>query len=122
MTTFAKKYMNRENQSFGKGCRIIRRAEFLEELQYYISQGKMELEETLKLWKQKTHILRYFNDSDLPKSSDFLTRFYEGHNWLTMHDMMLSKPLLVYNNNNIIIIYGTYHCIIFMPQVEVIFI
>ena len=46
----------------------------------YFSQGKMELEETLKLWKQKTHILRYFNDSDLPKSSDFLTRFYEGHN------------------------------------------
>jgi len=45
-----------------------------------VIKGQMELKETIKIWKQKGHIMRFWKESLEPKPTDFLSKFMAGHN------------------------------------------
>lgn len=40
-----------------------------------VIKGQMELKETIQIWKQKGHLMRYWQESVEPKSTDFLSKF-----------------------------------------------
>ncbi|ORZ01608.1 hypothetical protein BCR43DRAFT_487208 [Syncephalastrum racemosum] len=44
-----------------------------------LAKGQMEYQETMNVWKQTTHIYRYFYEEEAPpKPTTFLDKFYEG--------------------------------------------
>lgn len=45
-----------------------------------VIRGQMELQETLAIWKQPSHIMRYWKETVEPKPTDFLSKFLSGKN------------------------------------------
>jgi NADH dehydrogenase (ubiquinone) 1 alpha subcomplex subunit 6 len=47
---------------------------------YYQSKGQMELVETAEIWKQRGHIMDYFNESNAKAGAktDFLSKFLDN--------------------------------------------
>ncbi|XP_005094202.1 NADH dehydrogenase [ubiquinone] 1 alpha subcomplex subunit 6 [Aplysia californica] len=43
-----------------------------------VIKGQMDLVETANIWKQRNHIMMFFQDTVNPKPADFLSKFYEG--------------------------------------------
>ncbi|KAG8177416.1 hypothetical protein JTE90_020444 [Oedothorax gibbosus] len=43
-----------------------------------VTKGRMELEESVKGWKQKSHVMMYFGQTVQKKPKDFLSRFFSG--------------------------------------------
>ncbi|XP_059608838.1 NADH dehydrogenase [ubiquinone] 1 alpha subcomplex subunit 6 [Phlebotomus argentipes] len=69
-------------------CREKLREEFLKNkdvtdirvIDMLVIKGQMELKESVEIWKQKGHIMRYFKETYEPKPTDFLSKFFSGHN------------------------------------------
>uniref|UniRef100_A0A1L8E0P9 NADH dehydrogenase [ubiquinone] 1 alpha subcomplex subunit 6 n=1 Tax=Nyssomyia neivai TaxID=330878 RepID=A0A1L8E0P9_9DIPT len=69
-------------------CREKLREEFLKNksvsdirvIDMLVIKGQMELKESVEIWKQKGHIMRFFKETYEPKPTDFLSKFFSGHN------------------------------------------
>ncbi|XP_071455158.1 NADH dehydrogenase [ubiquinone] 1 alpha subcomplex subunit 6 [Hetaerina americana] len=68
-------------------CREKLREEFMKHqhvtdirvIDMLVIKGQMELKEVANKWKQKGHIMTYFKDTIEPKPTDFLSKFFAGH-------------------------------------------
>uniref|UniRef100_D1FQ06 NADH dehydrogenase [ubiquinone] 1 alpha subcomplex subunit 6 n=1 Tax=Simulium nigrimanum TaxID=683695 RepID=D1FQ06_SIMNI len=67
-------------------CRQKLREEFLRNkdvtdlrvIDMLVIKSQMELKETVEIWKQKDHIMRWWKESQDPKPTDFLSKFLSG--------------------------------------------
>jgi NADH dehydrogenase (ubiquinone) 1 alpha subcomplex subunit 6 len=53
----------------------------LQTIDILLFKGRTEFEETMNMWKQKTHVMRYFDELDnrsTKKLNGFLDKFYAG--------------------------------------------
>lgn len=70
-----------------ENCRAKLREEFLKNAHVkdirvsdmLVIKGQMELKETVEIWKQKGHVMRYWKESVEPKPTDFLSKFMAGN-------------------------------------------
>merc|ERR1712012_1387576 len=44
-----------------------------------VIKGQQGLVEIIQIWSQKTHVSRWFNDTHNPRPTDFMSKFYDGH-------------------------------------------
>lgn len=71
-------------------CRLKLREQFLKNknitdiriTDMLLIKGQMELNETVKIWKQPNQLLKYWieNDQQQPEPTEFLTKFLNGRN------------------------------------------
>jgi NADH dehydrogenase (ubiquinone) 1 alpha subcomplex subunit 6 len=43
-----------------------------------VIKGQMELKESVKIWKQKSHVMRWWKETHESKPTDFLSKFLAG--------------------------------------------
>lgn len=53
----------------------------------------MELKESVEIWKQKGHIMRYWKETVEPKPTDFLSKFLNNQNWRRLNFMLTFSNL-----------------------------
>lgn len=71
-----------------KQCREKLKEEFLRNkdvkdirvIDMLVIKGQMELKESVNIWKQKGHIMKYWQDTVEAKPTDFLSKFFSGQN------------------------------------------
>ncbi|CAD7088949.1 unnamed protein product [Hermetia illucens] len=69
-------------------CREKLREEFMKHsnvsdirvIDMLVIKGQMELKESVEIWKQKGHIMRYWKETVEPKPTDFLSKFLNNQN------------------------------------------
>ncbi|XP_018495902.1 NADH dehydrogenase [ubiquinone] 1 alpha subcomplex subunit 6 isoform X2 [Galendromus occidentalis] len=69
-----------------KDCRVKIREKFemnrnvsdIRTIDLLVMKGQMELVETLRLFKTKSHVMAFFRDSVPEKPKDFLSKFLDG--------------------------------------------
>ncbi|EDQ88799.1 uncharacterized protein MONBRDRAFT_37277 [Monosiga brevicollis MX1] len=59
---------------------INKNVQDVRQIDMLVIKGKMELEETLKVWKQTTHVMRFFEDpqTNMNPPKPFMDKFLDG--------------------------------------------
>lgn len=69
-----------------KQCREKLKEEFIKHkdvtdirvIDMLVIKGQMELKESVNMWKQKGHIMKYWKETWPQKPTDFLSKFFSG--------------------------------------------